>query len=573
MIGVTADVTEQKLAEDELRKSEERYRTILQTALDGFCVVDTRGRLVEVNESFCRMCRYSRDELLAMRLCDLVANETIDETEVRIKRVVSQGYDRFEFMLHRKDGSIFDAEVSIQYRATDGGRLVAFLHDITERKRADERSNRYLRDLEAARERQEKNNAELERMVEQLAMEKDRAEAATRSKSEFLSSMSHEIRTPMCGVLGMTGLLLDTQLTPEQRTYAEIVRSSGQALLDIINDILDFSKVEAGKLDLEIVPFDLHGVLVDVLELLGPKAQEKTLELSLRYDRDSLREFLGDPGRIRQVVLNLVGNAIKFTEWGSVRVEVDSRAITDRSAFVRIAVCDTGIGIAPAALGMLFEKFRQLDPSSTRKHGGTGLGLAISKQLVELMGGTLTVTSEPGEGSTFTMELPLRTNPLPRTAPNEAKREATGRPVFAGTRILLVEDNIVNQKVGAAQLGKLGCRVDVAANGLEALKMTAQLPYDLIFMDCQMPEMDGYETTGHIRKREGADRHTPIIALTAGAMVKDRERCMDDYLSKPFRPAQLEELLVTYLGPRPSASAGDQTSREAWQGSNGKQNS
>jgi len=175
------------------------------------------------------------------------------------------------------------------------------------------------------------------------------------------------------------------------------------------------------------------------------------------------------------------------------------------------------------------------------------------------------------------MELPLRTNPLPRTAPNEAKREATGRPVFAGTRILLVEDNIVNQKVGAAQLGKLGCRVDVAANGLEALKMTAQLPYDLIFMDCQMPEMDGYETTGHIRKREGADRHTPIIALTAGAMVKDRERCvqagMDDYLSKPFRPAQLEELLVTYLGPRPSASAGDQTSREAWQGSNGKQNS
>jgi PAS domain S-box-containing protein len=577
MIGVTADVTEQKLAEDELRKSEERYRTILQTALDGFCVVDTRGRLVEVNESFCRMCGYSRDELLAMRLCDLVANETIDETEVRIKRVVSQGYDRFEFMLHRKDGSIFDAEVSIQYRATDGGRLVAFLHDITERKRADERSNRYLRDLEAARERQEKNNAELERMVEQLAMEKDRAEAATRSKSEFLSSMSHEIRTPMCGVLGMTGLLLDTQLTPEQRTYAEIVRSSGQALLDIINDILDFSKVEAGKLDLEIVPFDLHGVLVDVLELLGPKAQEKTLELSLRYDRDSLREFLGDPGRIRQVVLNLVGNAIKFTEWGSVRVEVDSRAITDRSAFVRIAVCDTGIGIAPAALGMLFEKFRQLDPSSTRKHGGTGLGLAISKQLVELMGGTLTVTSEPGEGSTFTMELPLRTNPLPRTAPNAAKREATGKPVFAGTRILLVEDNIVNQKVGAAQLGKLGCRVDVAANGLEALKMTAQLPYDLIFMDCQMPEMDGYETTGHIRKREGADRHTPIIALTAGAMAKDRERCvqagMDDYLSKPFRPAQLEELLVTYLGPRPSASAGDQTSREAWQGSNGKQNS
>ena len=555
MIGVTADVTEQKLAEDELRKSEERYRTILQTALDGFCLVDTCGRLLEVNESCCRMCGYSRDELLAMRLSDLVANETIDETAVRIKRVISQGYDRFEFMLHRKDGSIFDAEVSIQYRPTDGGRLVAFLHDITERKRADERSNRYLRDLESARERQEKNNAELERMVEQLAMEKDRAETATRSKSEFLSSMSHEIRTPMCGVLGMTGLLLDTQLTSEQRTYAEIVRSSGQALLDIINDILDFSKVEAGKLDLEIVPFDLHSVLVDVLDLLGPKAHEKNLEMLLRYDPDALCEFLGDPGRIRQVALNLVGNAIKFTERGRVLVEVSSTTITDRLTSVRVAVRDTGIGIPPAGLGMLFEKFRQLDPSPTRKHGGTGLGLAISKQLVELMGGTLAVTSQLGEGSTFTMELPLRTNPFPRTAPNEEKWEAPGEPVsFAGTRILLVEDNIVNQKVGAAQLGKLGCRVDVAANGLEALKMTAQLPYDLIFMDCQMPEMDGYETTGHIRKREGADRHTPIIALTAGAMAKDRERCvqagMDDYLSKPFRPAQLHELLVTYLGPR-----------------------
>ena len=424
MIGVTADVTEQKLAEDELRKSEERYRTILQTALDGFCLVDTQGRLLEVNESCCRMCGYSRDELLAMRISDLIANGTVEETAVRIQSVIAQGYDRFELMLRRKDGSIFDAEVSIQYRPTDGGRLVAFLQDITERKRADERSSRYLRDLESARERQERNNAELERMVEQLAMEKDRAEAATRSKSEFLSSMSHEIRTPMCGVLGMTGLLLDTQLTAEQRAYAEIVRSSGQALLDIINDILDFSKVEAGKLDLEIVPFDLHSVLVDVLELLGPKAQEKTLEVSLRYDRDSLREFLGDPGRIRQVVLNLVGNAIKFTERGSVRVEVNSRAITDRLASVRIAVRDTGIGIPSAGLGMLFEKFRQLDNSTTRKHGGTGLGPGDIQTTGGADGRNTNCGESVGRRLGFSVELPLRPNPLPKMAPKEAREGA-----------------------------------------------------------------------------------------------------------------------------------------------------
>jgi CheY-like chemotaxis protein len=253
-------------------------------------------------------------------------------------------------------------------------------------------------------------------------------------------------------------------------------------------------------------------------------------------------------------VLNLVGNAIKFTERGWVRVEVNSRAITDRLASVRIDVCDTGIGIPAGGLGMLFEKFGQLDNSTTRKHGGTGLGLAISKQLVELMGGTLTVASRLGEGSTFSMELPLRPNPLPKMAPKEVDGKVPEDTLsFAGTRILLVEDNIVNQKVGAAQLGKLGCRVDVAANGLEALKMTTQMPYDLIFMDCQMPELDGYETTSQIRKREGSARHTPIIALTAGAMAKDRERCiqsgMDDYLSKPFRPVQLRELLVKYLGP------------------------
>jgi PAS domain S-box-containing protein len=553
VLGVIQDITERQRAEEALRKSEEWHRTILQSAMDGFWLVDTQGHLLEVNETYCRMSGYRAEELLVMHISDLQVSAAPDDAATRIKRIMAQGESRFESRHRRKDGSIFDVEVSVQYRPIEGGRLVGFLRDITERKRAEGRIARYLQELEAARTTQERNNADLARMVEQLAVEKDRAEAATCAKSEFLSSMSHEIRTPMNGVIGMTGLLLDTPLTPEQAGYAEAVRSSGEALLDIINDILDFSKLEAGKLELEIVPFDLQRALEDVVGLLDVKAHEKKLELLLRYAPDAPREFLGAPGRIRQVVLNLVSNAIKFTDSGHVLVEAESKAISGGVASIRIAVRDTGIGIPAERQGMLFQKFQQLDSSTTRKYGGTGLGLAISKQLVELMGGTLSLTSQVGEGSTFAVEIPLQVNPLLRVEPREGKsQEPSSLPSFAGKRVLLAEDNIVNQKVAAALLGKLGCRVDVAANGLEASDMAAQLPYDLIFMDCQMPEMDGYQATSEIRQREGAARHTPIIALTAGAMTEDRERClqagMDDYVSKPFHVAQLSEMLDKHLG-------------------------
>jgi PAS domain S-box-containing protein len=679
-----ADITERKRAEEVLRESEERHRMTLQSAMDGFWLVDAQGRLLEVNEAYCRMSGYSAEELLAMRISDLKDGAESEDPAARIREIMARGEARFESRQRRKDGSILDLEVSVQYRPAEGQRLVGFLRDITERKRmeeelrakeqllsesqsvahvgswswdvasgtsvlqwspetyrlhgvspdtfvpsaetllglihrddrvamqkwigaclageappalefraclpgggvrylygsgnlvrdaenkpirmagiaqditerkrAEERIHRYLNDLEEARGTQERNGAELARLVEQLAVERDRAEAATRSKSDFLSSMSHEIRTPMNGVIGMTGLLLDTPLTPEQRGYAETVRGSGEALLGIINDILDFSKIEAGKLELEIVPFDLENALEDVVGLLAVKAREKKLELLLRYAKDAPREFLGAPGRIRQVALNLVSNAIKFTHSGRVLVEAGSKGISGGVANIRIAVQDTGIGIPAERQEMLFQKFQQGDSSTTRKYGGTGLGLAISKQLVELMGGTLSLTSQEGEGSTFSVEMPLRVNPLPRAEPEEGQSKEPRAPrSFEGRRVLLVEDNSVNQKVAAALLGKLGCRVDLAANGREALDMAALLPYDLIFMDCQMPEMDGYEATGEIRRREGAARHTPIIALTAGAMAEDRERClragMDDYLSKPFRAAQLREMLDKHPGP------------------------
>ncbi|MEK6631789.1 MAG: PAS domain S-box protein [Nitrospirota bacterium] len=674
MMGTMVDITDRKKSE----AARFRLQQAINHAQDGMALLDDAGEYLYMNPAHAAIYGYRVDELLGRSWKDLYHPEWATMVEqMYFPSLHADGQWQGEVVGKKKSGDAFHLDLSLTLLEEPGtGRQTTLCtcRDITRRKQ-----------LEC-----------------DLTDSKDAAEAAARAKAEFLATMSHEIRTPMNGVIGMTGLLLDTSLTPEQREYAETVRRSGEALLAIINDILDFSKIEAGKLALEIIEFDLRTTVEETLDLLAEPAQRKDLEVVGLVDGAVPAAVKGDPGRLRQILTNLLGNAIKFTERGEVVLALSVLKASDRSVTLRFSVTDTGVGITPEGRARLFQSFSQADGSTTRRFGGTGLGLAISKQLVELMRGEIGVDSRPGAGSTFWFTIDLEQPPHRPASPTPAQDLAglrvcliddnatnrrllehharswgmthasagdgptglaliqdahrSGHPfdlaiidmqmpgmdgmrlaeaitattgatrtrlvlltsltrrgdaklaqqrgfsayltkpirqhqlydslrlVMGGSpaktpqksplitvhslaetrakingRLLLAEDNVINQKVAVKMLEKLGCHVDVVADGREAVEALSRIPYALIFMDCQMPEMDGFEATRRIRQREGTARHTPIIAMTANAMASDREQClaagMDDYLSKPVKSQDLHRVLTQWLPPSDNRAA------------------
>ncbi len=555
--SLSLDATDRTRKEDEVMQATSELKAIFQALPDIFLRMDTSGLILDYRvpdgaapANVARQCIGKHvSELLSPAVGALVQDAAVKV--VKSRNLVALDYGLPGPGTER----YFEARVTpLQWKE-----VLVIIRDITERRQAEHKLEQYAGQLRA-------KNEDLEHALAG-------AREATEIKSRFLANMSHEIRTPMNGVMGMTDFLLSTPLSPEQREYAQSVKQSAASLLCVINDILDLSKIEAGKLPVELRPFDLAASVREVAAQFARQAQSKGLEMKTSIPAGPLA-LSGDSGRLRQILTNLVGNAIKFTEKGSVEVTLRTLSDSRNSVTVEIGVVDTGIGIGVNQQTRLFQSFVQADDSMSRKYGGTGLGLAISKQLVELLGGSIGVQSELGKGSRFWFTLVLQKlstqeqlallsaaveakpaeQPAPIVAAAAAGASGTTVPQSAscnGARVLLAEDNPVNQRITQRLLQKVGATVDVVADGRKAVEAFRKSSYDLVLMDCQMPEMDGYEATHDIRASEEPGHHVPIVALTAHAMAGDRERCiasgMDDYLSKPTTLQDLERTIHKWL--------------------------
>lgn len=512
---------------------------------EGYWVIDSGGNFVEVNPGYCRMMGYSHAQIMKMCIADFEAVATMAQIRAQVQRIIQKGYERFETRHRHFDGHWIDLEITVT--GVDHRYMVAFLRDIGERKAAE---------------------AALREATQQ-------AEQANRAKSEFLANMSHEIRTPMNGVLGLTEVVLDSPLEPQQREHLELVKSSAGSLLVILNDILDLSKIEAGKLGIEHVPYSPAAVMQEVTQAVRARAQGKGLSLQCETDPSVPQKILGDPGRLRQILLNLCDNAIKFTDTGSVSVRAQAELTDTGHCELMICVCDTGIGISAEKQDVVFESFSQADTSTTRKYGGTGLGLTICASLAALMGGRIWLESNAGQGSCFyftvqAMVPPAGQDSVLDTPTDQVRSPATdtttavSQPTDRRLQILLAEDNPINQRLTILLLERWGHNVTLAQDGIEAVSLFGRRDWDLVLMDMQMPNMDGLAATRAIRAAETEGRRTPIIAMTANAMNTDRELCleagMNTFLSKPFEFERFRTLLNQIASDLPLAQADPQPS-------------
>ena len=532
-----------RIAREQLRASEERYRLLFEQTPQPMVVYDRATlEIVAVSDAMVAAYGYSRDELHSMAIPNLLPPEDVEQLLAFLNANPNGARPEFAGRpagypgRHRlKDGTMIEIEVTSSNLDLNGRDCrIAHFDDVT------------LRNAAAA----------------EVAIARDQAVEASNTKSAFLANVSHEIRTPMNGVIGMNELLLGTELTDEQREYAEQVTRSGEQMLAIINDVLDLSKIETGHFELDISDFDLHETIKETCSVAAGQARVKGLRLELELDAEVPIRRRGDGRRLRQILLNLVSNAVKFTSDGSVSVRVSSAPRPSDAALVRLEVADTGIGIDAASVQRMFEPFTQADASTTRHYGGTGLGLAIARELVEMMGGTIGADSEVGSGSTFWFEVELGAAEAAEL-PSAHQAGANGGPQAWSSPplILVAEDSQINQIVAARSLERCGCRTHVVGDGLEALKALETQRYDAVLMDCQMPSMDGYEATAELRRREHGGRHTPVIAMTAHAMDGDRQRCldagMDDYITKPMRYAELSDKLHQWIPGEPGETGED----------------
>lgn len=516
-VWLHVDVTDQKEIESQLRESEALKSAILASSLDAMISIDRDSAIVEFNPAAERIFGHSLEDAIGRKIDDLIIPHHWRQAHHDgMARYLATGEGpvlntRIELDALHADGRVFPVEAAIiATPLVDREVFTAYMRDISERRA-------YEIDLKSAR---------------------DAAETASKAKSEFLSTISHEIRTPLNGIVGMAGLLLDSHLDASQLRFTETLRDAAQDLQRIIDEILDFSKLEAGRLDFEHLPFSVEQVIASVVDLMGVKAAEKHLALAVRTGTDIPEPLMGDPGRLRQVLMNLVSNGLKFTEAGSVTIATQLRGTKDQRAHLEFTVTDTGIGIPDAAQKKLFRQFSQADSSISRRFGGTGLGLAICSRLVAQMGGSIDIVSAEGHGTTVRFDIYLGIATQDDVTPIPAATPAVIRLPTRKLRILLAEDNVTNRLVAVTRLEMIGHRVNSVANGLEAIDAVRSVPYDLVLMDVMMPDMDGIEATRAIRALSGPVAEVPIVALTANVFSDHRRAClaagMDEFLAKPL---------------------------------------